>query len=89
MPIYVYRCPDCKDSLEVEEVRTIAKRDRLRPTCPLCKKRMKRVVVSAFVPQVWEPLFLEHASVEGMTFNSKKELQKWCKKEKVESSALL
>lgn len=38
---------------------------------------------------VWKPLFLEHASHEGMWFNTKKELQDYCRKEKVSSAALL
>jgi len=37
----------------------------------------------------FQPIFLEHASVEGKWFYKKKELRDWCRKEKVESGALL
>lgn len=85
MPIYLYRCPECKG--EVEEFKRMAECHN-GPECPRCKVKMPLCPSLPHV-EVWEPIHLEHVSPEGKTFQTKKELIEYCRKNGLESGALL
>jgi len=46
MPTYVFQCVKCKRRFE--KVMTVAQRERARPTCPKCKGKKVKPVLSGF-----------------------------------------
>jgi len=86
MPLYHYQCPKCHQ--EHDEFQTMANRNKV--SCEACGTHMTRPI-SANKPfvNVWEPLTLTHIADKPMTFNSRKDLVRYCKENKVSSGALL
>ena len=86
MPTYQYECPECG---EIKELYRRIKERNHTVLCPKCDLVKMKMMISAPSVQIWKPLFLEHVSHEGKWFNSKSELRRYCRKNKIASSALL
>ena len=85
MPLYQYKCITC--GLESDEYRSIEKRND-NGTCSMCEGKTKKVFAQGKI-HVWEPITLEHIATTPMTFDSKNKLRKYCRKNGLESGALL
>ncbi len=83
MPLYNYVCPAC--SVEVSKVTTIA--DRNKEKCSKCGVLMVRPVLrnTPSIGRIW-PITLEHVASEPVTFQSKRELSRYCDKHKIRSN---
>ena len=56
--------------------------------CPLCDRKMDKLV-SLFRADTWTPVTLEHVDIVPRTFDTKKSLRDYCKKNQMESAVLL
>ena len=87
MPLYHYSCPRCQ--AELDDIRPMNRPER---KCPDCGAFMLRPVQknSPGGPQgnIFRHVFLENAATNGMTFSSKSDLKKWCRKEGLAVSQL-
>jgi len=86
MPIYEHVCPQCHKLVEV--FREMGYRDTLE-TCPDCGKQMDRVVIPHGATLVFKEITLNHIAEKPMTFTSRNELRKECRKRKVTCPAHL
>ncbi len=85
MPLYEFECPECKR--HIEELLPI-KGKRKSFVCTRCNKKMYQVLSRPSL-LIWKPLTLDHIADKPMTFNSKDDLRKYCRKHGLASSALL
>ena len=85
MPTYRYKCPVCK--AEQEAFNWIRNRNK----GPICKCGSKTNITfhGCSLVEVWKPITLEHIAPDPMTFNSKRDLQDYCREHKLTSGALL
>lgn len=72
----------------MEEYHHLARKAPKKKRCPKCNKLVGRKF-SVFMVDSWGPVTLDHIASEPMTFNTRDELRKECKKRGVESGALL
>jgi len=87
MPVWDYKCPRCQQVVE----RFLHKGPPPKTVRCKCGGRARREISRA-KPQVWKPLTLEHINVDGegpLTFNSKGDLRRYCRKHGLASGALL
>ncbi len=88
MPVYEYKCKQCKRS--ADSFRTIENRNK-SGWCAFCGSRTKRVMVTMFGADTFDEITLEHINVEGegpLTFTTKKDLSAYCKKHGLVCGAL-
>ncbi len=85
MPLYEFECPKCKE--RTEELLSINAR-RKAVVCGKCGMKMHQII-SLSTPLIWKPLTLEHIADKPMTFNSKNDLRRYCRKHGLASAALL
>jgi len=83
--MYEFECPNCHKHEEV--IRTISDRDEV-VICKKCNIDMFRVYMGGSI-SIWKPITLEHIADQPMTFNSKRDLRKYCREHKLSSGALL
>lgn len=85
MPIYGYECKNCDTTFEhyrsVREYRSPA-------DCPICGHPADRTV-SMVRRDSWRPIFLEHTSLEGNFFETKKELKTFLKETDQQAPGLI
>jgi len=85
MPLYHYQCPKClKERDEFNRIK-----DRNSVICSCGERMIRPIRQNKTFLDIWKPLTLEHIADEPMTFNSRKELTKYCRENKVSSGALL
>ena len=70
MPLYHYRCPQCKN--EIEELHSVE--DRYKQKCPKCKNDMQ-IVISAVVSHIFEPFYHPNLDSKPVWIKSKKHLK--------------
>ena len=85
MPIYKFKCPQCKRVDDDVFTKTWDEEHR----CKACNVAMEKVPCS-FSPDVFpaEGIFLEHVSPEGKTFYSKQEMRDYARDNDLELGAL-
>ena len=85
MPIYDFKCPECKKEKKDEFV---ASWDT-KVTCE-CGTLMDKQFPLGFFPDVFpsDGIFLEHVSAKGKRFFSKKEMKQYAKENDLELNAL-
>ncbi len=85
MTLYEFECPTCKK--RVEELLSLKGR-RKAIFCEECGAKMNQII-SLSTPLIWKPLTLNHIADKPMTFNSKGDLRRYCRKHGLASAALL
>lgn len=76
MPLYGYHCKECNEGFE--RLDSIDKSSE-PADCPKCGKPATRVP-SMVRRDPWKPIFLEHVSLEGKHFESKRDLRNYLSK---------
>jgi len=81
MPIYEYWCGECKKKVEILFLRI---QDTTQPTCPVCKGRGLRRLVSRFASPKSEEARLEAladpSSLAGLDENDPSSMARWVKR---------
>ena len=85
MPIYGYYCENCDTGFEllrpVREYRESA-------NCPVCADPAARTI-RLVRRDSWRPIFLEHTSLEGNYFETRKELKTFLKETRQQARGLI
>jgi hypothetical protein len=92
MPLHSYRCFECDPKLKGESIqlfRHVTEKEVV-PVCQLCSKPMQQDFNHPVSDgTIFRPITLEHVGPVPVTFNSRKELVDYARKNNLELGALL